>query len=36
MDEVASVADDIGTLVAAMFDGRTPFPAQVTDSEDAP
>ena len=35
MDEVATVADDIGTLVAVMFDGRTPFPAQVPDSEDA-
>ena len=33
--EVATVADDIGTLFAAMFDGRTPFPEEVPDSEQA-
>ena len=35
LDEVATVADDIGPLLAVMFDGRTPFPAHVPDSEDA-
>ncbi len=36
MDAVATVAADIGTLLAGMFDGSTPFPAGVPDSEDAP
>jgi hypothetical protein len=35
MDAVATVADDIGTLFAVMFDGRTPFDHEVPDSEDA-
>lgn len=35
MNEVATVADGIGPLVAVMFDGRTPFPAQVPHSEEA-
>jgi len=35
LDAVATVADDIGTLFAAMFDGRTPFPEEVPDSEQA-
>jgi hypothetical protein len=35
MDSVATIAGDIGTLFAAMFDGRTPFDAEVPDSEDA-
>lgn len=29
------IADDIGALLAVMFDGRTPFPADVSSSEDA-
>jgi hypothetical protein len=36
MDAVATVAADVGILLAGMFDGRTPFPAVVPDSEDAP
>jgi hypothetical protein len=35
MDAVATVADDIGTLLAVMFDGRTPFDQEVPDSEEA-
>ena len=35
MDAVGSVADDIGTLLAAMFDGATPFKHEVPDSEEA-
>jgi hypothetical protein len=35
MDAVATVADDIGTLFAVMFDGRTPFEHEVPDSEEA-
>jgi hypothetical protein len=35
MDAVATVADDIGTLLAVMFDGRTPFDHEVPDSEEA-
>jgi Putative bacterial sensory transduction regulator len=35
MDAVATVAADIGTLLAGMFDGSTPYRAVVTDSEDA-
>jgi hypothetical protein len=35
LDAVATVADDVGTLLAGMFDGSTPYPAIVTDSEDA-
>ena len=35
MDAVGSVADDIGTLFAAMFDGTTPFKHQIPDSEEA-
>jgi hypothetical protein len=35
LDAVATVADDIGTLFAAMFDGRTPFPQELPDSEEA-
>jgi hypothetical protein len=26
---VGSVADDLGILLAVMFDGETPFPAEV-------
>jgi hypothetical protein len=26
---VASTADDLGVLVAAMYDGRTPYPAEI-------
>jgi hypothetical protein len=36
MDAVASVAADIGPLLAAMFDGSTPFDTPLRDSEDAP
>jgi hypothetical protein len=36
MDAVATVAADVGILLAGMFDGRTPFSAVVPDSEDAP
>jgi hypothetical protein len=34
---VGSIAEDIGTLAAAFFDGRTPFPADAaaTDAEEA-
>jgi hypothetical protein len=35
MDAVGSVADDIGTLLAVMFDGATPFKHEVPDSEEA-
>jgi hypothetical protein len=35
LDAVATVAADIGTLLAGMFDGVTPFPAGVPDSEEA-
>jgi hypothetical protein len=35
MDSVASVADDIGTLFAAVFDGHTPFPHPLPESEQA-
>jgi hypothetical protein len=35
MDAVATVAADIGTLLAGMFDGNTPFAAGVPDSEEA-
>jgi hypothetical protein len=35
MDAVGSVADDIGTLLAAMFDGATPFKHEIPDSEEA-
>lgn len=31
---VAGVAEDIGPLLAAMFDGATPFPAEVPQPED--
>lgn len=32
---VAGVAGDVGPLLAAMFDGQTPFPADETVDEDA-
>jgi hypothetical protein len=35
MEAVATVADDIGTLFAVMFDGRTPFGHEIPDSEEA-
>jgi hypothetical protein len=35
MDAVGTVADGIGTLFAAMFDGATPFKHQIPDSEEA-
>lgn len=35
LDAVGTVADDIGPLFAAMFDGRTPFPQELPDSQDA-
>jgi hypothetical protein len=35
MDAVNTVADDIGTLLAAMFDGATPFKHEIPDSEEA-
>ena len=35
MDAVSTVADDIGTLLAVMFDGATPFKHEVPDSEEA-
>ena len=35
LDAVGSVADDIGTLFAAMFDGATPFKHEIPDSEEA-
>jgi len=35
MDAVNTVADDIGTLLAVMFDGATPFKHEIPDSEDA-
>jgi hypothetical protein len=31
---VSTVANDVGLLLAAMFDGQTPYPAEVPDSED--
>lgn len=34
MGAVASMAEDIGTLVAAMFGGSTPFPASSEDAEE--
>ncbi len=35
LEAVATLADDIGPLLAAMFDGSTPFPLEVPDQEDA-
>jgi hypothetical protein len=35
LDAVGTVADDIGTLFAAMFDGATPFKSEIPDSEQA-
>jgi hypothetical protein len=35
INAVSSVADDIGTLLAVMFDGATPFKHAITDSEEA-
>jgi hypothetical protein len=35
MDAVNTVADDIGTLLAVMFDGATPFKHEIPDSEEA-
>jgi hypothetical protein len=35
LDAVGNVADDIGTLFAAMFDGATPFKHEISDSEQA-
>lgn len=32
---VAGVADDIGLLIAGMFNGETPYPAEAPESEDA-
>jgi len=32
---VSTLADDIGPLLAAMFDGSTPFPLEVPDQEEA-
>jgi hypothetical protein len=34
LQAVAGVAQDIGPLLAAMFDGCTPFPVEVSESED--
>jgi hypothetical protein len=34
-DEVGRVADHIGCLVAAMFDGQTPYPAELDIDEEA-
>jgi hypothetical protein len=36
MDAVATTAADVGPLLAAVFDGSTPFPAAVPHAEDAP
>lgn len=33
---VGGIADDIGALYAVMYDGTTPFPAELSSSEDAP
>ncbi|HJQ42213.1 MAG TPA: hypothetical protein VJ831_03945 [Jatrophihabitantaceae bacterium] len=35
MNAVGNVADDIGTLLAAVFGGATPFKHEVPDSEEA-
>lgn len=35
LTEVCTVANDLGPLFAAMFDGRTPYPATVPDQQDA-
>jgi hypothetical protein len=35
VDAVGSVADDVGMLLAAMFDGATPFKHEIPDSEEA-
>lgn len=35
MNAVAGVADDIGLLLAATFNGATPYPAEAPESEDA-
>lgn len=35
MDAVGTIADDIGTLLAVMFDGHTPFNQEIPDSEEA-
>jgi hypothetical protein len=35
MNAVGTVADDIGTLLAVMFDGATPFKHEIPDSEEA-
>lgn len=35
LNAVSGAADDIGTLLAAMFGGQTPYAAEVPDSEDA-
>jgi hypothetical protein len=35
MNAVGSVAEDIGTLLAVMFDGATPFAHEVTDTQEA-
>jgi hypothetical protein len=35
MAAVNTVADDIGTLLAVMFDGATPFKHEIPDSEEA-
>ena len=36
MKAVAGVAADIGPLLAAMFDGSTPFEASISESEEEP
>ena len=35
MAAVGGLADEVGVLLAGMFGGTTPFPAEVTESEDA-
>ncbi len=35
LDAVATIADDIGNLLAAMFNGRTPYPSEASETEDA-
>jgi hypothetical protein len=35
MDAVGTLADDVGTLLAVMFDGATPFKHELPDSEEA-
>lgn len=35
MAAVGGLADEVGVLIAGVFGGTTPFPAEVTESEDA-